>query len=127
MRSEDGNLQLKLAMPTTLGGKGDSTNPEQLFAAGYASCFGNAIMHTARSRKIPLLDKNVVVTATVGLDANSAGGFVLSVHLDVVLAGVDQSTADTLVASAHEICPYSNAVRGNIDVQIDTKALVAAN
>lgn len=118
VRSEDGLLDLSLAMPTVLGGKGGATNPEQLFAAGYAACFENAVIHVARGKQQKVKDDDILVTAEVGLSPNAAGGFVLSVALDVTISGLDQASAEALVADAHAVCPYSNAVKGNIDVQI---------
>ncbi|KQT04627.1 Ohr subfamily peroxiredoxin [Rhizobium sp. Leaf391] len=118
VRSEDGVLDLPLALPTTMGGKGGATNPEQLFAAGYAACFENAVIHVTRNKVAKVKDADIVVVAEVGLSPNGSGGFVLSVALDVTIAGVDQATAEEIVKAAHATCPYSNAVRGNIDVAI---------
>ena len=92
--------------------------PEQLFAAGYAACFLSALKLVARRSKADVRD--VAVTTDVGLNANGAGGFVLSVALHVEMSGVDQQAAEGYVATAHSVCPYSNATRGNIDVTIDT-------
>lgn len=121
IKSADGLLDLGLAMPGSLGGKGGATNPEQLFAAGYAACFGNAVIHASRNQEHKIEDGDVEVAATVGLEPNGNGGFVLSVALDVTLAGVDQAAAEAIVAQAHEVCPYSNATRGNIDVALDVR------
>ncbi|TDO16608.1 MULTISPECIES: organic hydroperoxide resistance protein [Halomonas] len=121
VKSTDGLLDLKLAMPGSLGGQGDATNPEQLFAAGYAACFGNAVIHVTRNQEHKLQDRDVEVAATVGLEPNGSGGFALTVALDVTLAGVDQAAAEKIVAQAHEVCPYSNATRGNIDVALSAK------
>ncbi|MGY2735789.1 organic hydroperoxide resistance protein [Sphingomonas sp. UYP23] len=118
IRSDDGLLDLQLAMPTALGGKGGATNPEQLFAAGYAACFENAVIHVGRGKPQKVKDDDILVVAEVGLSPNAAGGFVLSVALDVTIAGLDQTAAEALVAEAHAVCPYSNAVKGNIDVKI---------
>ncbi|MFC3228179.1 organic hydroperoxide resistance protein [Marinibaculum pumilum] len=122
VKSEDGLLALSLAMPVSLGGKGGATNPEQLFAAGYAACFENAVLHVARGQKLPLKDDDVAVTADVGLLPNGSGGFTLSVALDVEIGGLDQDAADRLVQVAHSVCPYSNAVKGNIDVALNVAA-----
>lgn len=122
VNSEDGILNLNLALPKGLGGKGGATNPEQLFAAGYAACFENAILHVARNQKVALKDEDVVVVATVGIGANASGGFALSVALDTSISGLDPKTAETIVQAAHETCPYSNAVKGNIDVKITVTA-----
>jgi Ohr subfamily peroxiredoxin len=116
--SEDGVLDLPLALPTTMGGKGGATNPEQLFAAGYAACFENAVIHVTRNKATRVKDTDIVVVAEVGLRPNGSGGFVLSVALDVAIAGLDQATAEEIVQAAHATCPYSNAVKGNIDVAI---------
>src|SRR5688572_2355188 len=112
--SDDGLLKVDLAIPKELGGKGGATNPEQLFAAGYAACFESALRHIARNQKLPL--KGAAVTASVSLN-RGAGGFVLGVELEAEIEGLDQDTADILVAAAHKVCPYSNATRGNIDVK----------
>jgi Ohr subfamily peroxiredoxin len=101
-----------------MGGKGGATNPEQLFAAGYAACFGNAVIHATRKEEVKVRDNDVEVTATVGIGPNDSGGFGLTVALDVTLAGVDQITAEKIVTAAHEVCPYSNATRGNVDVKL---------
>jgi Ohr subfamily peroxiredoxin len=118
IRSDDGLLDLKLAMPTGLGGKGGATNPEQLFAGGYAACFENAVIHVARAKAVKIKDDDIKVVADVGLSANGSGGFQLSVALDVAITGLDQPTAEAIVTAAHAVCPYSNAVKGNIDVAI---------
>jgi osmotically inducible protein OsmC len=118
VKSEDGVLDLSLAMPKELGGKGGATNPEQLFAAGYAACFENAVIHVSRNEEARIRDKDIEVIGTVSLSPNATGGFGLSVALDVTIAGVDQETAQTIVDAAHKACPYSNAIRGNVDVAI---------
>lgn len=121
VRSEDGVLDLLLAVPRELGGDGArATNPEQLFAAGYAACFENALLHVAGGRKVALGDTEV--TAEVGIGRRSEGGFGLAVGLEVRVAGVDQGTAETLVEAAHATCPYSNAVRGNVPVETHVDA-----
>ena len=117
IRSDDGLLNLKLALPQTLGGKGDATNPEQLFAGGYAACFENALFHVSREARRHFADGDIEVVAQIGLSRNASGAFVLSAALAVTIAGVDQKTAGQLVAGAHAICPYSNAIKGNVDVQ----------
>lgn len=118
--SDDGLLELDLALPASLGGKGGATNPEQLFAAGYAACFGNAVIHATRNTH-KIADDDVTVIGTVSMAPNANGGFGLSVALDVAITGVDQETAENIVAQAHRICPYSNAVRGNIDVVLSVR------
>lgn len=119
VRSEDGILDLQLAMPRELGGKGGATNPEQLFAAGYAACFENAVIHVTRGKSDKVRDNDIAVVGTVGMAPNGSGGFALSVALDVAITGIDQAKAEEIVQAAHAVCPYSNAVRGNIDVQIN--------
>jgi osmotically inducible protein OsmC len=122
VRSDDGLLDLSLALPKALGGKGGATNPEQLFAAGYAACFENAVIHVTRVKKNQVKDDDIKVVADVALVSNGKGGFVLTVSLDVEIKGIDQVTAESIVAEAHEVCPYSNAVKGNIDVQLKISA-----
>jgi osmotically inducible protein OsmC len=119
VRSDDGILDLPLAMPKELGGKGGATNPEQLFAAGYAACFENAVIHVARRQPEPVRDDQVHVACEVSLLPNGSGGFQLAVALAVTLTGVTRERADEVVALAHAACPYSNAIRGNVDVRID--------
>lgn len=118
VRSSDGLLDLKLALPEGLGGAENATNPEQLFAAGYAACFENAMIYIAGQEKTPL--KGTSVEATVSLRSTEAGPFLLDVALAVEVRGLAQADAEALVARAHAVCPYSNAVRGNIDVQLQT-------
>ncbi|GMO93280.1 organic hydroperoxide resistance protein [Bradyrhizobium sp. TM239] len=113
--NEAGDFVLRLALPKELGGAGGpGTNPEQLFAAGYAACFLGAVKLVARNRKIPISDE-VSVTANVGIGP-IAVGYALAIELKVHLPGVDQALANEIVSGAHERCPYSNATRGNIDV-----------
>ena len=119
IRSEDGLLDMKLAMPKSLGGPGGATNPEQLFAGGYAACFENALLRVSREAGKKFGDDDVEVTSTIGLGRNAEGGFVLSAALAVSVAGVDQATAEALTKRAHEVCPYSNAIKGNVDVKFD--------
>jgi Ohr subfamily peroxiredoxin len=117
-RSTDGVLDVELAIPKEMGGPGGpATNPEQLFAAGYAACFHNALQVVARRERLTVDDSSVV--ARVGLQANANRGFELSVALHVDLPGVDPATAEELVAKAHTVCPYSNATRGNVDVELE--------
>jgi len=118
VRSEDGLLDLPLALPKALGGKGGATNPEQLFAAGYAACFENAVIHVTRTASEKVKDDDIVVVADVGMQPNGAGGFALTVALGVTITGLDQAAAEEIVEKAHAVCPYSNAVKGNIDVAI---------
>jgi len=116
IHSEDGLLDIKLALPRRLGGMGDATNPETLFAGGYAACFENAILHVSRNEGLRFADEDVEVVAEIGLSRNESGGFALSAALAVAITGIDQKKADELVEAAHKICAYSNAIRGNIDV-----------
>ena len=118
IHSDDGLLHMRLALPRQLGGKGDATNPETLFAGGYAACFENALLRVSREAGLRLADGDVEVVAEIGLSRNESGGFVLSAALAVNVAGIDQKKAEELVKSAHKICPYSNAIRGNVDVAI---------
>ncbi len=120
-RTDDGLLDITLAMPKSLGGKGGATNPEQLFAAGYAACFSSALALAAGKRGLTLKDDDIEIAATVGIGQNGTGGFALSVALVGTLTGVDQAMAEEIMAAAHEICPYSNAVRGNITVDLTAK------
>jgi len=122
VRSDDGILDLPMALPPGLGGKGGATNPEQLFAAGYAACFGNAVIHVTRAQADKVKDDDIEVVGDVGLLANGQGGFRLSVALGVTIAGVDQATAEEIVAKAHQVCPYSNAIKGNIDVEFTIRS-----
>jgi Ohr subfamily peroxiredoxin len=116
IHSDDGLLDLDLALPQSLGGKGGATNPEQLFAGGYAACFENALFRVSREAGHKLADDEVEVVAEIGLSRTEGDAFVLSAALAVTVAGLDQQTAEGLVHRAHEICPYSNAIRGNVDV-----------
>ena len=113
--TDDNMLDLALSYPKEMGGTGEATNPEQLFAAGYSACFSNAILHVAREMKIKLTQ--APVTAEVGIGPNETGGFALTVALAVTLE-LEEEQAQQLVKTAHQVCPYSNAVKGNIDVKI---------
>lgn len=115
-QSDDGLIDLDLRIPTEMGGPGGATNPEQLFAAGYAACFHSALKLVAGQAHADATDTEV--SATVGIGQLPSGGFGLSVELDVTMPKVDHATAESLVAKAHEVCPYSNATRGNIDVTL---------
>jgi lipoyl-dependent peroxiredoxin len=117
VRSSDGVIDEQLAAPKELGGPGgDATNPEQLFAAGYAACFHSAVKLVARRGDIELGETSV--TAKVGIGREGDSGLQLEVALAVHLPGLEQAVADDLVAKAHQVCPYSNATRGNIEVAI---------
>src|SRR4030088_2387026 len=110
IRSEDGLLDLKLALPRALGGGGDATNPEQLFAGGYAACFENALLHVSRDAGHRLADDDIDVVARIDLSRNETGGFVVAAALAVTMAGINQQTAERLPQGAHSIFPYSKAV-----------------
>jgi len=116
-RTSDGALEVDLRIPEDMGGPGGGTNPEQLFAVGYASCFESALSVVARRQKLDTGDAEVA--SKVNLHPVQGGGFELSVSLDVSLPSVeDDDQAVELVRTAHEVCPYSNATRGNIDVSL---------
>ncbi|WP_300175863.1 organic hydroperoxide resistance protein [uncultured Aliivibrio sp.] len=119
--TDDNMLDLALSYPKEMGGTGEATNPEQLFAAGYSACFSNAIIHVAREMKIKLTQ--APVTAEVGIGPNETGGFALTVALAVTL-DLDDEQAQQLVKTAHQVCPYSNAVKGNIDVKLSVNGVV---
>jgi lipoyl-dependent peroxiredoxin len=112
-----GNLDLQLAVPQEMGGPGgEATNPEELFALGYSSCFHSALKLIAAREKLDVSES--AITARVGLGANDDGGFVIAVELEAELPGLDHATALALVEAAHQVCPYSNATRGNVDVKL---------
>lgn len=114
----DGSLSVKLTTPKELGGGGgDGNNPEQLFATGYAACFLGAMKFVA-SQGGPKVPADTTVTATVGIGPRSEGGFGLEIALAVSLPGVPKTDAEALVEKAHQVCPYSNATRNNIDVKL---------
>ena len=118
VRSVDGVLDEVLAVPEEMGGPGgDKTNPEQLFAAGYAACFHNGLRLIAVEQKVRLTGSTV--TATVSLLNCETGGFILAVRLSAHLPGLGQETADKLMQTTHQVCPYSNSTRGNIDVVLE--------
>jgi Ohr subfamily peroxiredoxin len=115
--SSDKVLDLELAIPTGMGGPGgEKSNPEQLFAAGYSACFHSALKFVAAAEKVDVSES--AVTARVGIGANDRGGFGLQVELEAELPDLDQAQAEALVAKAHEVCPYSNATRGNVEVTL---------
>ncbi|MEA5128029.1 Organic hydroperoxide resistance protein [uncultured Dysgonomonas sp.] len=117
-KSDDGVLDFKIEIPKEMGGKGGAyTNPEQLFAAGYAACFDSALNLVARNQKIKLKDTSV--TASVNIGQNSEGGFSLAVDLAVSIPEIERETAQKLLETAHQVCPYSNATRGNIEVNLN--------
>jgi osmotically inducible protein OsmC len=116
VRSSDGILDVDVRTPKELGGPGGATNPEQLFAAGYASCFQSALLLVGRRRQVDTSAS--AVTAKVTLGAMPGGAFGLAVVLEVHIPDVDTEQARALVEGAHAVCPYSNATRGNIDVEL---------
>jgi Ohr subfamily peroxiredoxin len=114
----DGALNVKLSTPKELGGGGGpGNNPEQLFAAGYAACFIGA-MKAVSMQGGPKVPADASVTSTVGIGPRSEGGFGLDIALEVALPGLARADAEALVAKAHQVCPYSNATRGNVDVKL---------
>ena len=118
-RSSDGVVDLPLSIPKEMGGAGKPghSNPEQLFAAGYAACFEGAVRYVARQRNVALGETSV--TARVGIGPRDAGGFGLQVDLSVALPGIERGLAQILADEAHEkICPYSHATRGNVAVTV---------
>jgi osmotically inducible protein OsmC len=127
-RTDDGTLDLKMTVPPSMGGPGgEGTNPEQLFAAGYAACFANAMRSSARRDGDEAVVDGATVTANVDIGALGKGSFGLAVRLDVSVPGLPQGEAEALVATAHERCPYSNATRGNIDVELAVEGRAAAS
>ncbi|MFI9509743.1 organic hydroperoxide resistance protein [Nocardia sp. NPDC052566] len=115
-RATDGKLDVTLASPKEMGGSGEGTNPEQLFAAGYAACFHSALRLVGKAAKANVDDS--AVGSKVSLGQNDAGGFQLAVTLEISLPHVAADEARALVDKAHQVCPYSNATRGNIDVDL---------
>lgn len=114
--TSDGSLDVQLAMPKELGGSGEGNNPEQLFAAGYAACFGGALGITGRQAGVDLSKATVTGEVSIGKQGEA---FALAVVLRITLPGsVDGETGRKLVEQAHQVCPYSNAIRGNVPVQL---------
>lgn len=117
-KSLDGALDVKLTTPKELGGGGgEGANPEQLFATGYAACFIGAMKFVA-SQGGPKVPAETAVEATVGIGPRAEGGFGLEIALKIDLPGVEKAAAQELIEKAHQVCPYSNATRGNIDVKL---------
>jgi osmotically inducible protein OsmC len=115
--SSDGVVDIELAIPKEMGGSGGAkSNPEQLFAAGYAACFHSALKLVARQEKVDVDES--AITARVGIGPDDKGGFGLAVELEAELPGVDPAVATKLAERAHEVCPYSNATRGNVEVTL---------
>jgi len=116
--SSDGILDVKLATPKELGGGGGTaTNPEQLFAAGYAACFLGAMKFVAGQKKMTL-PSDTSIDSSVGI-GQIPGGFGIEVDMKIRLPGMDRTQAEELVQAAHQVCPYSNATRNNIDVRLN--------
>lgn len=120
VKSSDGQIDLDTRPPKEMGGSGGATNPEQLFSAGYAACFLGALRLVARNAKISL-DDATSVTVQVGFGKDSEGGFGLTGTIVGYLPGLEQSAADDLVHQAHQVCPYSKATKGNVDVAVSAK------
>ncbi|TQK18599.1 Ohr subfamily peroxiredoxin [Microbacterium sp. SLBN-154] len=116
VRTADGILDTEVRVPKELGGAGGAPNPELLFAAGYAACFHSALQSVARAQKVSVEGSSV--GSRVQLGSNGNGGFQLAVLLEVNIPGVDGDVAQQLADAAHEVCPYSNATRGNIEVTV---------
>jgi osmotically inducible protein OsmC len=117
VRSSDGVLDLDLAVPKEMGGPGGAlTNPEQLFAAGYAACFHSALKSVARRAKVDLTD--TAITVDVGIGARDQGGFGLTVAIEAEIPAVHPDRARELLEAAHQVCPYSHATRGNVEVML---------
>ena len=119
---KDGSMELQLTVPKELGGPGDTgANPEKLFALGYAACFLGA-MRVASQHGAAKVPNGTTVTATVGIGPRSEGGFGITAELDCYLPGLSDEEAKTLVEKTHGICPYSNALHGNVDVKTTTRS-----
>ena len=115
VRTDDGRVDVDLAVPEAMGGSGDGANPEQLFAAGYAACFHSALQTVARQDGVDLGDSSVGASVSIGKEGE---GFALAVTLEVIVPALPADQAQPLADKAHEVCPYSNATRGNIDVTV---------
>ncbi|MEV4351629.1 organic hydroperoxide resistance protein [Actinoplanes sp. NPDC049596] len=119
VRSSDGVLDFDLAVPKEMGGPGGAlTNPEQLFAAGYAACFHSALKAVARNQKVTLTDTAITIDVGVGPKPDGTG-FVLNVTIEAEIPGFSEDEARALLEAAHQVCPYSNATRGNIEVTLN--------
>jgi Ohr subfamily peroxiredoxin len=120
VKSSDGRLDLETRPPKPMGGSGDGTNPEQLFSAGYAACFLGALRLVAGNSNVTL-DDATGVTVQVGIGRTGDGGFGLTGNIVGYLPGLQQKDADELMRQAHQVCPYSNATRGNLDIDVSAK------
>ena len=120
VRSSDGLIDTDVRTPKEMGGEGGATNPEQLFAAGYAACFHSALKATSKQHGVDVVDS--AVTGEVGIGPKEGGGFELAVTLHVEIGGgVSQEDAEKAVEIAHQVCPYSNATRGNVEVTLEVE------
>ena len=120
--TDDGKIDVKLSTPKEMGGKGgDGTNPEQLFATGYAACFDNALPVAAK--QLQLQPAGTATSVEVGIGQTAEGGYALDIDLHVEVKGLEHADAQRLVEAAHKICPYSNATRGNVDVRLHVTAV----
>jgi osmotically inducible protein OsmC len=124
-RTSDGALEVDLTPPTEMGGAGGGTNPEQLFAIGYAACFQSALGGVARRDKLDVSDS--IINSSVELGPVEGGAYGLAVTLEVLLPSTPQEDAERLVEAAHQVCPYSNATRGNINVTLRVVGALAAD
>jgi lipoyl-dependent peroxiredoxin len=117
-QADDGLISVDLSVPKAMGGPGrpNTSTPEHLFAAGYAACFGSACEFASRQMKI--IPKAITVRSAVGIGEASGGGFGLTVDLAVEIHGVSQADAEKIAAAGHQVCPYSKAIRGNVDVTL---------
>ena len=124
-RSSDDELEVDLRPPVEMGGDGGGTNPEQLFAIGYAACFQSALGAEARRENLDVSDSTV--NSSVELGPVGGGAYGLAVTLEVLLPSTEQDTAERLVEAAHQVCPYSNATRGNITVTLQVVGAAVGN
>lgn len=122
-QADDGLISVDLSIPKSMGGPGkpNTSTPEHLFAAGYAACFGSACEFVSRQMKI--IPKTITVNSAVGIGEAPGGGFGLTVEHDVEVRGVSQGDAEKIVAAGHQVCPYSRAIKGNVDVTIKVTAV----
>ncbi len=119
VKSDNGILDLEVRLPKAMGGANDDyTNPEQLFAAGYAACFDNALIYVALQQKIRIKSK---LDVTVQLQSSETEGFNLRVQIEAEITGTDSETAQSLLEQAHTTCPYSKAIKGNVEVSLKLK------
>lgn len=124
VKSADGIIDMELRTPKEMGGKGErGTNPEELFAAGYSACFNGALNLAARMRRVEVGETKVTISVSIGKGERNEDGYELSAKIEVDIPGVSQDIADMLAKRAHELCPYSRATRGNMDVEIVARAI----